>query len=83
MNDKASNEKLDKIIKRLDIITVVLLKQAGFKRKEIADALGVSEKTIQRLVPVSKINGSKVKKIEIEEKDEIEKNVDGEGDKKA
>ena len=43
-----TSEKLDKIIKRLDILTVILLAQAGLKRKEIAEALGVSEKTIER-----------------------------------
>ena len=61
-----SKDKLDKIIKRLDIISVVLLVRSGLKRKEIAEALGVSEKTIERLVPVSKIKGAKTKKVELE-----------------
>lgn len=56
-----TSEKLDKIIKRLDILTVILLAQAGLKRKEIADALGVSEKTIERLIPISKIKGKRGK----------------------
>jgi transposase len=66
MSEKVSNNKLDKIIKRLDMITVVLLVKSGLTRKEIAEALGVSEKTIQRLIPVSKIKGTKTKKEELE-----------------
>ena len=37
-----SNERLDKIIKRLDIISVILLAKSGLTRKEIAEALGVT-----------------------------------------
>lgn len=55
MSDKSTNERLDKIIKRLDIITVILMAQSGMRRKEIADALDVSEKTIERLIPVSRL----------------------------
>ena len=65
MSAKVSNNKLDKIIKRLDIITVVLLVKSGLTRKEIAKALGVSEKTIERLIPVSKIKETKTKKEEL------------------
>jgi transposase len=66
MSEKISNDRLDRIIKRLDIITVILLVRSGLKRKEIAEALGVSEKTIGRLIPVSKIKGTKTKKEELE-----------------
>jgi transposase len=66
MSEKTTNERLDKIIKRLDIITVILLVKSGLTRKEIAEALGVSEKTIERLIPVSKIKGTKLKKTETE-----------------
>lgn len=66
MSGKISNDKLDRVIKRLDMITVILLVRSGLKRKEIAEALGVSEKTIERLVPVSKIKGTKTKKEEIQ-----------------
>ena len=38
------------------------------KRKEIANALGVSEKTIERLIPVSKIKG---KRAEIDKQFEV------------
>jgi len=64
MTDKAFEERLDKIIKRLDILTVILLVRSGLSRKEIAEALGVSEKTIERLIPVSKIKRAKGKRIE-------------------
>jgi DNA-binding transcriptional regulator LsrR (DeoR family) len=69
MSNKVSIERLDKIIKKLDMITVILMAQSGMKRKEIADAMGVSEKTIERLIPISKIKG---KKIEVEKQSEIE-----------
>lgn len=72
MSEKANNERLDKIIKRLDIITVILLVKSGLKRKEIAEALGVSEKTIERLIPVSKIKGTKTKIEEAEPEQVIE-----------
>ena len=66
MSSKTTDEKLDKVIKKLDIIIVILLAKSGLTRKEIADALGVSEKTIGRLIPVSKIRGAKMMKMEIE-----------------
>jgi len=72
MTDKAFDERLDKIIKRLDILTVTLLARSGLSRREIAEALGVSEKTIERLIPVSKIKGGKRKKIEPEAEQQIE-----------
>ncbi len=61
-SNKSLEERLDKVIKRLDIITVILLKNSGMKRKDIAEALGVSEKTIERLISVSKLKGSKGQK---------------------
>jgi plasmid maintenance system antidote protein VapI len=76
MSDKALGEKLDKIIKRLDILTVILLAKSGLSRKEIAEALGVSEKTIERLIPVSKIKKAKGKKIEPESAEQIGAEVD-------
>ena len=65
MTEKASTERLDKIIKKLDIITVILLAKSGLTRKEIADVLGVSEKTIERLIHVSKIKGKKTETEEL------------------
>ena len=75
MNEKATNERLDKIIKRLDIITVILLVKSGLTRKEIAEALGVSEKTIERLIPVSKLKGTKGKKIETKPEETVQTEV--------
>lgn len=75
MSEKQSNERLDKIIKRLDIITVVLLVNSGFTRKEIAKALGVSEKTIERLISVSKIKRANLKKAELEPEPPLEKEM--------
>ncbi|MGA2768886.1 MAG: helix-turn-helix domain-containing protein [Candidatus Bathyarchaeia archaeon] len=69
------NERLDKIVKRLDLITVILLVRSGLTRKEIAEALEVSEKTIERLISVSKIKGTKNKKIEPEPVQQIEPEV--------
>jgi transposase len=80
MSEKVSKDKLDKIIKRLDVISVILLVRSGLKRKEIAEALGVSEKTIERLVPVSKIKGAKTKKKELEREPtttEVDENEQG------
>lgn len=68
MSEKSTNERLDKIIKRLDIITVILLVKSGLTRKEIAEILEVSEKTIERLISVSKIKDTKRKKVELESK---------------
>jgi orotate phosphoribosyltransferase-like protein len=52
-------KKLGYIAKRLDMITVILLAKSGFARKEIADVLGVSEKTIERMLPFKKLKQKK------------------------
>jgi len=49
------DEKLDKIARRLDMIVVILLAKSGLKLKEIADILGISERTIQNWLPFRKI----------------------------
>jgi DNA-binding NarL/FixJ family response regulator len=54
-SDRSVGKKLDKISKRLDMIVVILLAKSGLKRKEIADILGISEKTIQRMLPFKEI----------------------------
>ena len=46
MNEKAINEKLDKIIKRLDIVTVILLVKSGLTRKEIAEVWALAKKQL-------------------------------------
>jgi len=53
--DKSLGKRLDKIARRLDIIVVILLARSGLNRKEIADILGISEKTIQRMLPFGQI----------------------------
>jgi DNA-binding transcriptional regulator LsrR (DeoR family) len=53
--NKDLGKKLGYIAKRLDMITVILLAKSGLTRKEIADVLGVSEKTIERMLPFEKL----------------------------
>jgi len=54
-SDKSLGKKLDKITKRLDMIVVILLAKSSLKRIEIAEILGISEKTIERMIPFRKI----------------------------
>jgi DNA-binding NarL/FixJ family response regulator len=51
-----SDRKLNEILRRLDILVVVQLANSGFTRKEIADVLKVSEKTIERMLPFAKLS---------------------------
>lgn len=51
-----SNKKLNKILKRLDTLIVIQLAKSGLTRKEIADVLEVSEKTIERMLPFAKLS---------------------------
>lgn len=53
--DISFGKKLDKIAKRLDMIVVILLAKSGLTRKEIADILGISERTIHRMLPFREI----------------------------
>lgn len=57
--DRSLGKRLDKIAKRLDIIVVILLARSGVNRKEIADILGISEKTIERMLPFRQIKQSR------------------------
>lgn len=65
-NNKLLEDKLDKIIKKLDIITITLLYNSGLKKKDIAEALNVSEDTIERTIHVSKLKITKSKKSQSE-----------------
>ena len=56
-----SVEKLGKIAKRLDMIVVILLAKSGLNRKDIAEILGISEKTIQRMLPFRQIKQGRKK----------------------
>jgi DNA-binding NarL/FixJ family response regulator len=60
--NKNLSKKLGYIAKRLDTITVILLGKSGFGRKEIADILGVSEKTIERMLPFKKLKQKRYEK---------------------
>jgi transposase len=57
--DKSLGKRLDKIAKRLDMIVVILLARSGLNRKQIADILGISEKTIERMLPFKEIKQSR------------------------
>jgi transposase len=57
--DKSLGKRLDKIAKRLDMIVVILLARSGLNRKQIADILGISEKTIERMLPFREIKQSR------------------------
>lgn len=57
--EKNLGKRLDKIAKRLDMIVVVLLARSGVNRKQIADILGISEKTIERMLPFRQIKQSR------------------------
>jgi len=55
MTAKTADEKLVKIMKRLDILTVVLLARSGLTLKETSKVLGISEDTIERMLPFKKL----------------------------
>jgi len=57
--ERSLGKRLDKIAKRLDMIVVILLARSGVNRKEIADILGISEKTIERMLPFRQIKQSR------------------------
>lgn len=50
--NKQINKRLGKIVKQLDLLVVILLAQSGLKRPEIAKILGVSVKTVERMIPL-------------------------------
>lgn len=52
---RSSSLKPDDILKRLDILTVIMLARSGLTRKEVAEVLEVSEKTIERMLPFEKL----------------------------
>lgn len=60
-DNKRVIEKLAKIGKRLDMIVVILLTKSGLNRNEIAEMLGISEKTIERMLPFRQIKQSRNK----------------------
>jgi len=54
--------ELNAIQKKLDILIVVQLAKAGLTKKEVADVLGVSGKTIERMLPFAKVSKKRVDK---------------------
>lgn len=53
--DSGIGKKLDKIGKRLDMIIIILLARSGLSQKEIADIIGISERTIRNMLPFRQI----------------------------
>jgi DNA-directed RNA polymerase specialized sigma subunit len=59
--DRNTNKRLDEISKKLDIMLVTLLARSELTRKEIADVLGISEDTIERMLPFRKLKSKRHK----------------------
>jgi transposase len=55
VSKKTANRKLDQILKKLDILVVVQLVNSGLTLKEIAKTLGISEDTIERMLPFRRL----------------------------
>ena len=49
------NQLLKKLQRNLDILIAIQLAKSGLSRKEVADVLEVSEKTVERMIPFGKI----------------------------
>jgi transposase len=69
-------ECLNATNKKLDVIIVILLVNSGMKLPDIAKTIGVSVRTIQRMIPIAKLKCSKGKKpqLEVEEISEPSEN---------
>lgn len=82
-NNKEIKEGIDRINKKLDILIIIMLTNAGMKLPDIAQTLGVSVRTIQRMFPVAKLKYAKGKSdqlpleesIEPSKKDEVKSNA--------
>jgi len=44
-----SEDKFNEVLKRLDIITIIMLAQSGVSQRDIAKILGMSTKTIVKI----------------------------------
>ena len=55
MSEKTIDSKLDKLLKKLDILIIVQLANSGLTLKEIAKTLDISEDTIERMLPFRKL----------------------------
>lgn len=56
---QALNTKMENVDKKLDMLIVIQLAKCGLNRVEVAKVLGVSEDTIERMVPFGKIKNPK------------------------
>ena len=61
-NNQHVEVELDKVNKKLDLLIVILLVNSGMKLPDIAQTLGVSVRTIQRMVPIAKMKYGKGRK---------------------
>lgn len=52
-------KEIKEINQKLNIILIMLLKENGLGKKEIAKVLGIGDKTIDKIVPYSKLRGEK------------------------
>jgi hypothetical protein len=59
------NSKMDDISKKLDILLVIQLAKCGMTRVEAAKVLGVSEDTIERMLPFGKIKANLGKEVNV------------------
>jgi transposase len=59
-------ERLDATNKKLDLLIIILLVNSGMRLDDIAQTLGVSVRTIQRMVPIAKLKYSKAKNPQLE-----------------
>lgn len=51
-------KEYEELVKKLDMMITIELAKVGLNRKEVAEALHTSEKTIERMLPFSKIKKS-------------------------
>jgi len=55
MSEKTKNKKLDEALKKLDILLIIQLAKSGLTLKETSKVLGISEDTIERMLPFKKL----------------------------
>ena len=60
--NKGIEERLDRVNRKLDLLTVIILVNSGMKLTDIARAVGVSVRTIQNWLPVAKLKYAKGRK---------------------
>jgi len=55
MSERTPNRKLDEILKKLDVLVIIQLAKSGLTLKETSKVLGISEDTIERMLPFRKL----------------------------